>query len=91
MTVRTDDDALILIAAFRYSLGRATYIVDNVVAFILHNWGQLNDNDKRLIVREILDAKDSGAVGHECDWTQWKRILRRAHSDGQNRKIENAE
>ena len=85
MTVRTDDDALILIAAFRYALGRATYIVEHVVSFILHNWDQLGDADKHLVVREILDAKDRGAVGHDCDWTQWKRILRRAHTDRGNK------
>ena len=90
MTVRTDDDALILIAAFRYALGRATYIVEHVVAFILHNWDQLGDNDRRLIVREILDAKNKGAVGHDCDWAAWKRILRRAHSDGQTHKVAHA-
>ena len=82
MTVRTDDDVLILIAAFRYALGRATYITDTVASFILHNWDQLNDNEKKLIVREILDAKDRGEVGQDCDWHSWKRILRRAHSDG---------
>jgi hypothetical protein len=91
MTIRTDDDALILIAAFRYALGRATYIVETVVAFVLHNWDNLNDGDRRLIVREILDAKNRDRLVHDGDWTQWKRVLRRAHSDGQNRKTENAE
>lgn len=81
MKVQNPDDAMILIAAFRYALGRATYIVEHVVSFILHNWDQLGVADKNLIVREILDAKDRGAVGQDCDWTQWKRILRRAHSD----------
>ena len=75
MKVQNPDDALVLIAAFRYALGRRTYIVEYVVDFIVNNWDELETSDRNLIIKEILDAKDKGHVGHDCDWKSWQRVL----------------
>ena len=75
MKVQNPDDALVLIAAFRYALGRRTYIVEYVVDFIVNNWDELETSDRKLIIKEILDAKDKGCIGQDCDWKSWQRVL----------------
>ena len=75
MKVQNPDDALVLLAAFRYALGRQTYIVDYVVDFIVNNWDELEASDRNLIIKEILDAKDKGHIGQDCDWKSWQRVL----------------
>ena len=76
MKVQNPDDAIVLIAAFRYALGRATYFVPYVVDFILRNWDDLDVNDRNLIVKEILEARSQNNIGHDCDRNEWERILK---------------
>jgi hypothetical protein len=75
MKIENGDDVAVLISAFRYALGRATYITGIVAGAILDNWHTLGPDCRNLIIKEILDAKERNQVGHDCDWTQWKRIL----------------
>ena len=78
MKVRNGDDAIVLIAAFRYALGRATYIVPYVVDFILRNWDELDMSDRDLIAKEILEARSQNNIGPDCDRKEWDRILKTA-------------
>lgn len=71
-------DDLMVIAAFRYSLGRASYIVGACVDWILLNWKLLDANTQSLIVKEIKSAISDRAYGMECDKAQWQRILEHA-------------
>jgi len=75
MKIESNSDAIILICAFRYALGRMTYVVEMVVDFIIENWDSLYKSDKDLIVREIQHEKERSNLGHDCDVKQWNRIL----------------
>ena len=76
MLMQSDDDRLILIAAFRYALGRRTYMPGVVAAEIWHQWLNLTSSDQRLIQGEIKEAKERGYCGDACDVATWDKILR---------------
>ena len=65
----------ILIYAFRYTLGRATYSVSTVVDLLHHNWGNLSSADKELYKREIKEAIDMEQYGMQMDKNAWETIL----------------
>ncbi len=67
----------ILIYAFRYALGRATYSTHTVSSVILDNWDNLSHHDKQLFKREIQEAFDIGAYGMDCDKKSWEKVLER--------------
>lgn len=72
------DWSLILICAFRYALGRRTYVVESVVREIHNSWGDLPENDKDLIVKEILEYKHRfGTIGDIFDEDAWMSIVDR--------------
>jgi hypothetical protein len=71
-----DNEDLILICAFRYALGRRTYVVGTVADIIKRNWNKLRDSDKKLICKEILDHKKVfGNLGDSCDERDWMSIV----------------
>jgi hypothetical protein len=71
-------DHTILICAFRYALGRRTYVVGVIVEEIHRLWNSLSENDCELIVREILEHKKKfGNLGHECDEKEWMSVVDR--------------
>ena len=75
------DYQLVLICAFRYALGRRTYVVSSVVKAIHQEWGMLQESDKELMVREILEYKTRfGQVGDVFDEDAWMSIVDR-HRD----------
>lgn len=69
------DQRDVLIYAFRYALGRATYAPQTVVAVLKRAWPDLSDADRRLYQREIRDALEAGNAGHRCDQAAWESIL----------------
>ena len=72
MKINVDEE--ILIAAFRYALGRQTYIVGIVVENILDNWDLISDNFKLLLKKEIIQFdKDFGLA--KIDLFEWNKIL----------------
>ena len=75
MKIETDDDRLILIAAFRYALGRCSYMPSVVAGAITQCWACLTEYDQRLIKREITDAIERGHAGMDCDVATWRRVL----------------
>lgn len=75
------DMQLLYIAAFRYALGRRTYIVPVVAANIRNAIDLLTDNTKALIVREI---KECQYLGDDCDaeiWHELAEFLSEANDD----------
>jgi len=77
------DNNIILFCAFRYALGRRTYVVDVVVDGILSRWARLPESDKQLYCSEILEhAEKFGNLGQECDTKSWGRILDKGLQDG---------
>lgn len=60
---------------FRYALGRNTYACDTVSDAIVKNWGELKQNTKGIIIKEIRQAIDTNNAGMQCDIDAWKRVL----------------
>jgi len=54
---------LIILCAFRYALGRQTYIVSTVIDFIRTNIKVLNEHQCALMVREIEEAEKEDRLG----------------------------
>jgi hypothetical protein len=80
-------DDLMVIAAFRYCLGRSTYIVGDCVDWLIDVWGGLQCGAQAVIRRELAEEFErDGAhrqrgtggnypLGHDCDRAEWKRLL----------------
>ena len=78
-------DGLMALAAFRYCLGRMTYIVGDCERWIFANWGHFPESVKKLIQRDLEEefARDDEArargaahkpLGHDCDRAAWERV-----------------
>lgn len=75
------DQSIVLGCAFRYALGRSTYVVGSVVSEILRNWDNLRDGDKERFVREIYEQEKKFGLGMECDKKDWYKIVDRFHEE----------
>lgn len=62
------DTQLLYIAAFRYALGRQTYIVPAIAGAIRESRNLLTDETARLMAREIVECRH---LGMECDAAVW--------------------
>ena len=62
------DTQLLYIAAFRYALGRSTYMVPAIAGAIRESRNLLTDETARLMAREIVECKN---LGMECDARTW--------------------
>lgn len=67
-------DGLIAFAAFRYALGRRTYIVGHVSAWLIANRDKLEQRDRNLILREIDEQQARAGLGDKCDEESWLRL-----------------
>jgi hypothetical protein len=70
-------DPMIVVAAFRYALGRSTYVVTDVTDCIQRNASTLPRPDRALMVREIREAISGGRAGMSMDVAAWERTLER--------------
>lgn len=76
---REDLDHMIF-SAFRYALGRRTYIVWTTVEFIIHNIDLVPKRFRDLMIREITEAEENHnnglykALGDDCDVEQWLKL-----------------
>ena len=75
------DQREVLIYAFRYALGRMSMCVYTMVEVILDCWGDLQQFDKELIVKEIKEAEKWGEIGMDMDKQQWFRIVERHENE----------
>ena len=66
---------LVLIAAFRYSLGRMTYMPSVMVDELILNWNFLTEFDKKQIQDDIRHAINHNMAGDQCDINEWNKIL----------------
>lgn len=66
----------ILFMAFRYALGRATYVVNDVVETLILHWDEISVNMKKMIQDEIKDAIEKDNAGWDIDKEEWKKILK---------------
>lgn len=68
------NEEIVLICAFRYALGRSTYVVSSVIDEIIGNWSGLSRGAQLLIKNEIETAIRQNAAGEEADIEDWQRI-----------------
>ncbi len=71
--LEVDED--ILFCAFRYALGRKTYIVSVLTDEIHKQWHLLSDKTKSMIQKEIKVAIETDNAGWDCDKELWETIL----------------
>lgn len=62
------DTQLLYIAAFRYALGRSTYMVPAIAGAIREDRDLLTDETARLMARETVECRH---LGMECDAVLW--------------------
>jgi hypothetical protein len=77
-------DELMVIAAFRYCLGRMTYIVGDCADWLIENWAAFDDETREIIKRDLekefarddRDRTDGRArgFGMDMDRRQWERV-----------------
>jgi len=68
-------DEIILFLAFRYALGRRTYVVHDVTETIIRNWDNLSLKYQSLIHKEIKQAIEDENAGMDMDIERWRKIL----------------
>lgn len=87
-------DGLMAIAAFRYCLGRRTYIVSDCVEWLRENWPKFPENVRTVIKRDLESefvkddqARDQGEdykpLGWDCDRAEWQKVRALWSSSGQ--------
>lgn len=64
-----------LLCAFRYSLGRMTYITGDCAEWLEDYWHIMPEEWRKQIHRDIREAIDNGLAGHQCDVDAWQRVL----------------
>ena len=69
-------DYVFLCYAFRYALGRRTYVVNDVYRALEKYWDVLPAHTKENIQKEIREAINYNNAGDDCDKKQWETILR---------------
>jgi len=67
------------ICAFRYCLGRKTYVVGQMCNHLRDNWGKLCGSYQTLIMKEIHDAIQKERCGMEQDCDAWRCLLNDLH------------
>ena len=80
-------DDLMAVCAFRYCLGRMTYIVSDCADWLIEQWPTMPENVKAIIKRDLeaefkrddehrAQGFEHKALGHDCDRAQWERVRR---------------
>jgi len=65
------DEEILLACAFRYCLGRRTYVVSSCTSELKKKYHLLNDNFKYRTMKEIDEVKLEGGLGDNCDESEW--------------------
>lgn len=67
---------ILLFCAFRYALGRQTYVVGAICDILKANWGHMPQSRRDMFKKEIEEAIEKGWAGSELiDVPEWKSIL----------------
>lgn len=75
------DLQILFIAAFRYALGRMTYVAPTVAGMIRDNIDYLTENTINLMIKEIEDAEARGGLGMDVDKEIWLRLKSELRSE----------
>jgi len=72
---RISVDDIVLVCAFRYALGRRSYITGWISDEIIRCWDELSIKFQMIIQKEIEEAIKDEYAGEHIDVLSWKRIL----------------
>jgi hypothetical protein len=77
LIIRSDvDQDILLFCAFRYALGRQTYVVGSIAKILRDNWSGLSKDRRVFYKKEIREAVEMGFAGSPViDVPEWKSIL----------------
>lgn len=64
-----------LLCAFRYSLGRMTYITGDCADWLNRYWEIMPIAWKKQIHDDIRGAIERSQAGHQCDVSNWECVL----------------
>lgn len=67
---------LMVLAAFRYCLGRRTYIVGSCVDWLTQWWDEIDEHTKKMILEETQECLDREWAGDACDIEEWEKLLK---------------
>lgn len=70
---------LVTLAAFRYALRRRSYIVGEIVDWLIEYWGEIPQETLNIILTETEEAVMISSCGDQCDQAEWERFLDFAH------------
>ncbi len=62
-------EELMVIAAFRYCLGRRTYIVETCADWVVKMWPVFSEKSRAIIKRDLEQA-----FGDDCDRKAWEKV-----------------
>jgi hypothetical protein len=65
------NDQLMALAAFRYCLGRRSYIVGSCLDWLRDTWEQFEPNTKSVMVRDTIEALMDYNAGDTYDVQGW--------------------
>lgn len=65
------DFTITLNCAFRYGLGRRTYVVSSICNTLYEFRNYLSNHNKQRIINEIEEAQKENNLGHSCDRVNW--------------------
>lgn len=66
---------ILLFCAFRYALGRMTYVVGSIIDIFIANWDNMPKSRREMYKREIREAIRTNNCGEKYDIKNWERIL----------------
>jgi len=70
------DKEITLVCAFRYALGRKTYVTHAVSNEIIKNWSKITSKTRDKIKNTIKISIDNHKAGSVEDINNWERILK---------------
>jgi hypothetical protein len=68
------DDEIMLFCAFRYALGRKTYVVSTVANRMISKFNEIDPINRKKYVEEIDVAEKNNDLGWDCDINDWLRV-----------------
>lgn len=69
-------DAIMAVCAFRYCLGRQSYVVSTCIEWLREHWSSLPRTQQRVILRDIVEALMDGQVGGDMDDRAWRDFFK---------------
>jgi hypothetical protein len=66
---------ILMFCAFRYALGRMTYVVGAICDIMRANWSEMSASRREMFKKEIREAIATGRAGMDMDVKEWESLL----------------